>query len=740
MLPEQLSSIFRIKQKSYKMVLILSLIDYYDQSKSLSFPLSAIAERFLAYFQENSRLGKKVDSPPPAIASQWDGITLSQTISLLKTPLEALSAILEVDHSQQRISFRHDIADKLDDNVIRELKEYAMKDLENYNNKLEYPGFSFHSALSEIMSSYITAKNQAFAGHPLGTLFRQTIPEFLRSLSFMNPNYKVDGSVGKGNWANIPWIAVMDKRITDTTQHGEYIVYLFSEDMESVYLTLAQGVTVPKDELGKKEGYQYLENKAAEIRELIPLEGMQKDDGINLTSKTGLGRDYQVSTIAYIRYDREDIPDDDQLQSDLENVVSNYKMYVEHVLQNKNADEEVPAPEVKESPILISLTVSEQLEQVKSFISHRGFHYPPGLIENLYLSLKTKPFVILAGVSGTGKTKLVKLFAEALGATTDNGQFTLIPVRPDWSDPSDLLGYKDLSGVFRPGRLAEVLGEASQPENQHKPYFICLDEMNLARVEYYFSDVLSVIETQEWRQDRIVTSKLINRESLLPDDQLLYGDLSIPDNVYLIGTVNMDETTHPFSKKVLDRANTIEFNYINLQEYPSLVLHEKEATDLPVHNSFLRSEYLQLIDVYSEHTELVHATTEKLVKINHILEEIHSHVGFRIRDSICFYMVYNQRFELLSDDEAFDLQLLQKILPRVQGSSLSVKRVLLKLLQGALGRTLPMSDLMDDASEIYLKWNDNQEENEAKHPLSARKIAFMLRRLEEDGFTSYWLS
>lgn len=738
MLPEQLASIFRIKQKSYKMVLILSLIEYYERFKSLSFPLNTIAERFLTYFQEKSRLGKSVDSPPPGRASHWDEFTLSQTISLLKTPLEALSTILEVDQEQQTVTFHADIADKLDDNVIQELKEYALKELQNYNDQLGTPAFSLQNALFEIMKSYISAKSQAFAGHPLGALFRQTIPEHIRSFSFIDPNYKIQGSVGQGNWANIPWIAVMDKRITDTTQHGEYIVYLFSEDMESVYLTLAQGVTVPKDELGKKEGYQYLENKAAEIRELIPLEGMQKDDGINLTSKTGLGRDYQVSTIAYIRYDREDIPDDDQLQSDLENVVSNYKMYVEHVLQNKNADEEVPAPEVKESPILISLTVSEQLEQVKSFISHRGFHYPPGLIENLYLSLKTKPFVILAGVSGTGKTKLVKLFAEALGATTDNGQFTLIPVRPDWSDPSDLLGYKDLSGVFRPGRLAEVLVEASQPENQHKPYFICLDEMNLARVEYYFSDVLSVIETQEWRQGRIVTSKLINRESLLPEDQLLYGDLSIPDNVYLIGTVNMDETTHPFSKKVLDRANTIEFNYINLQQYPSLALHEREATDLPVHNSLLRSEYLQLIDVYSEHTELVHATTEKLVKINHILEEIHSHVGFRIRDSICFYMVYNRRFELLSDDEAFDLQLLQKILPRVQGSSLSVKRVLLKLLQEALGRTLPVSDLMDDASAIYLKWNDNQEE--AKHPLSARKIAFMLRRLEEDGFTSYWLS
>lgn len=740
MLPHQLSSIFRTKQKSYKMVLILCLIDQYEQTSSFFSPLSTIAERFLAYFQENGRQGIKVDSPPSGMATHWSEFTLSQTLTLLKTPLDALSAILEVDYDQRVVSFRPDIANKLDDDIIQELKEYALNELENYNEKLGRPTISLHSALSEIMNNYITARNQTFAGHPLGTLFRQTIPEQLRSLSFVDPNYKIQGSVGMGNWANIPWIAVMDKRITDTTQHGEYIVYLFSEDMESVYLTLAQGVTVPKDELGKKEGHQYLEQKANELRRLLPLEGMQKDDGINLTSRSGLGRDYQVSTVAYIRYDRDALPDDDQLLADLENVVTNYKMYVDNVLKNNGNDEEVPPKEEEGSTSLSSLNVPEQIEQIQSYISRRGFHYPHGLIENLYLSLKTKPFVILAGVSGTGKTKLVKLFAEALGATGDNHQFTLIPVRPDWSDPSDLLGYKDLSGAFRPGRLAEVLVEASQPANQHKPYFICLDEMNLARVEYYFSDVLSVIETQEWKQDRILTSKLINRESLLQEDQSVYGDLSIPDNVYLIGTVNMDETTHPFSKKVLDRANTIEFNYIDLQQYPSLALQEEE-TLLPVHNSFLRSEYLQLVDVYADYTDLVHTTTEKLVKINHILEEIHSHVGFRIRDSICFYMVYNQRYELLTPDEAFDLQLLQKILPRVQGSSLSVKRVLLKLLEGALGRKLSsFSDLMEDASNIDQEWNDDQEEKKAKHPLSARKIAFMLRRLEEDGFTSYWLS
>ncbi|HWO96380.1 MAG TPA: DUF3578 domain-containing protein [Bacillus sp. (in: firmicutes)] len=737
----ELSTIFRSEQKSYKMVLILSLLEYYNQTHSFNAPLSTIAERFLAYYQHNSKEGHKVDNPPQNEASSWDEFTLGQTKSLLKTPIDALSSILKVNQENQTVSFLPEIIERLNEDVLEELERYAQAELHKYNQKLEYsgiqPAFSLHGALSEILDNYLTARTESFAGHSLGMLFRQTIPEQLRALPFMDEHYKIQGSIGQGNWANIPWIAIMDKRITETTQQGEYIVYLFSEDMKSVYLTLAQGVTLPTKERGKKEGYQYLVEKVNEIRNLLPLENMQKDDQIHLTT-SGLGRDYQVSTVAYVRYDRDSLPDDEQLWADLENFVSNYRLYVEHVLNNNHAEHNSNTKK-EETELLSSLSVPEQVQQIKTFIEQKGFHYPKGLIENLYLSLKTKPFVILAGVSGTGKTKLVKLFAEAIGATGINGQFTLIPVRPDWSDPSDLLGYKDLSGAFRPGRLAEVLVEASKPENHHKPYFICLDEMNLARVEYYFSDLLSVIETQEWQGERMVTSKLINRDSLRDEDQPLYGDLYLPDNVYLIGTVNMDETTHPFSKKVLDRANTIEFNYIDLQQYPDLTSSEKVST-LPVHNHFLRSDYLQLVDVYQEYNDLVHSATEKLVRINHILEEIHSHVGFRIRDSICFYMVYNRRFELLSDDEAFDLQLLQKILPRVQGSSMSVKRVLLQLMQGALGRTLPVVELLEDASELYAKWNDNQEEAKAKHPQSARKIAFMLRRLEEDGFTSYWLS
>ncbi|WP_223070241.1 McrB family protein [Paenibacillus caui] len=397
-------------------------------------------------------------------------------------------------------------------------------------------------------------------------------------------------------------------------------------------------------------------------------------------------------------------------------------------------------------PVIEDVDVPGVVNRIKTYIEKNGFHYPDKHIENFYLSLKTKPFVILAGISGTGKTKLVKLFAESLGATGENGQFTLIPVRPDWSDPSDLVGYKDLSGKYKPGRLTEVLASASLPENRHKPYFICLDEMNLARVEHYFSDLLSLLETQRWQDSKIVTEVLIPTSSLdRIEDQEAYGNLGIPENVYLIGTVNMDETTYPFSKKVLDRANTLEFNHINLMQLPwSEGEGEPGSLDIelePVSQLFLRADYLTLANVDMDYKELVIRTTNKLVAINQILEEIHAHVGFRIRDTICFYSIYVHRFGLLTEDQAFDLQLLQKILPRIQGSHASVKRVLLKLLKGCLdGESVNVNSLMEDASTLYSRWDAGKTPPPAKYPNSARKLAFMLRRLEENGFTSFWLS
>ena len=117
---------------------------------------------------------------------------------------------------------------------------------------------------------------------------------------------------------------------------------------------------------------------------------------------------------------------------------------------------------------------------------------------------KINPFTILAGTSGTGKTRLVRLFAEAIGATTENGRYKLVSVRPDWSDSSDLFGHVDLNGKFVPGAIIDFINAAEWDSD--KPYFLCLDEMNLARVEYYLSDILSVIETRGYKEGRITTS------------------------------------------------------------------------------------------------------------------------------------------------------------------------------------------------------------------------------------------
>ncbi|PYI50280.1 MrcB family domain-containing protein [Paenibacillus flagellatus] len=740
-LPASLTGIFAHKQKSYKMVLVLAVLDMMEEQKKQEVPITLARTQFLKQLQSRESQGLPVDTPPESLGPRWSEIQGYQINSLIRTPIEALSSVLVHDTGKHTLRFVDSLRAQWSESVAQELRELALRELDAYyESQQPLTSVSLREHLLKVMSEYTAAKREPFSSHPLGTFVRHTIPQELHGLPFIDRQLRIQGSVGMGNWATVPWIAIMDRRITETTQQGEYIVYLFAHDMSAVYLAFHQGVTVPLKEKGKVEAYKYLRQKAAEIQAKLPLGGMRKDQDIQLMS-TGLGQDYQASTVAYYRYDRDRMPSDEQLLADLKNVVENYKLYVELTLNQPDGGQEEQVLNPTPDEVLLPVTpisVPAQLKAIQAYIQQKGFHYPEHLIENFYLSMKTKPFVILAGVSGTGKTRLVKLFAEALGATSANRQFTLIPVRPDWSDPSDLLGYKDLSGVFRPGKLTEVLVEAAQPVNRDKPYFICLDEMNLARVEHYFSDLLSILETQDWEDGHIVTAPLIQQEALsLEEDRERFGDLRLPDNVYLIGTVNMDETTHPFSKKVLDRANTIEFNYINLAQFPSAGDEGAEPQATPASNTFLRTEYLQLVDVYRDYKSLVEETTEKLVSINGILEEIHSHVGFRIRDAICFYMIYNERFQLLNPDAAFDFQLLQKILPRVQGSSSSVKRVLLKLMEEALGRRLATQELMEDASELYASVSKI---DSAKYPLSARKIAFMLRRLEEDGFTSYWLS
>ena len=351
------------------------------------------------------------------------------------------------------------------------------------------------------------------------------------------------------------------------------------------------------------------------------------------------------------------------------------------------------------------MTIKERVAAIRKYIEAKGFNYDGSLIENFYLGLKSKPFVILAGTSGTGKTRLVKLFAEAIQA-----KYLSVPVRPDWSDSSDLFGHKDLNGNFIKGAIIDFVKDAI--DDKTTPYILCLDEMNLARVEYYMSDILSVIETREFDENKKITSKpLVSKEYCRNSNgRNEYGELQFPGNLYIVGTVNMDETTFPFSKKVLDRANTIEFSYVNLLSMPSF--STATADKITVTNEFLVSKYITLNDCDAADREYIGSVCTTLSRINSILEIANAHIGYRVRDEIVFYMLNNREADLLDDKVAFDNQIMQKILPRIQGSSESIKTMLGELLKIC--------------------------ESE-KYEASAKKINFMIKRYEEDGFTSYWL-
>ena len=581
-----------------------------------------------------------------------------------------------------------------------------------------------------------TIKNKVYK-HPLGNVITDIIPSKIeKTLNLSSNIYKVKGSHGVGRWARIPWIAIFNKRLTDTAKQGVYIVYLVNPRNKELFLTLNQGATevisgtIDKFNIsvtGAKNtsANNILRTRANEIRKLLHDEELFYDEGIDTGSEA-----YDAGCIYYKKYTLDNLPNDNGLIDDLNKYIKVYQKYVDMVFNGetveieRNMEYENSMEVDKHEEIGSLMNVKESIETIKEYIESKGFSYEEGLIENFYLSLKSKPFVILAGISGTGKTRLVKLFAEALGATDLNGQYKLISVRPDWSDSSDLFGYVDLNGKFICGPITRCIEEANN--NLNKPYFLCLDEMNLARVEYYLSDVLSIMETRDFKNGRIITDGIrING----------HKDITIPENLYIIGTVNMDETTFPFSKKVLDRANTIEFSYVDLMPdfEKECIRFEKETK---VSNSFLKTEYLYLNECNDEEVKIVKDICEELQEINEILKNANAHVGYRVRDEISFYMLNNYKNKLLDSTEAFDNEILQKILPRIQGSGNDIREVICDLFRYCASDYVGYRTDLGDAGKQMFKVLETEK---VKYPKSANKLAYMMRRYEKDGFTSYWI-
>lgn len=596
----------------------------------------------------------------------------------------------------------------------------------------------------QFMNEYADELNEARAHEdfkrPFGNLVRHDIAQIIQE-KVNNTIYKVKGSVGAGRWTDVPWIAVFDTRITSSAQKGVYIVYLLNKNTKELYLTLNQGATDVAQEGGNSSEGKLaftgiatasndkttgsLKAKADGIRNAISGRSKLESGVINTGSKA-----YDAGCIYFKKYSLLSLPEDDELFADLYRFVEAYRLYYDLVFcAQKQEDKVIEA--VCNNGEMNPMAIKDQIDNIKRYIEGNGFTYSGDLIENFYLSLKSKPFVILAGTSGTGKTRLVKLFAEAIGATAENGRYKLVSVRPDWSDSSDLFGHANLQGEFVPGAIIDFIKKAS--ENKEKPYFLCLDEMNLARVEYYLSDFLSIIETRKRNNENgeIITDEIV----LDKVAQENYGGLYLPENLYVIGTVNMDETTFPFSKKVLDRANTIEFSYVDLNPDFSSDVEATEGIELG--NEFLKTKYIILkTDTDASDYAYITEVCTELQVINRILQEANAHVGYRVRDEIVFYMLNSEKAKLLSYEDALDNEIMQKILPRIQGSGAAIKELLCELFKKFAG---DYSGLSQESTWKQMKTYIGANEKNCKYKKSAEKICYMMRRFEEDGFTSYWL-
>lgn len=480
-----------------------------------------------------------------------------------------------------------------------------------------------------------------------------------------------------------------------------------------------------KSELSYEEIYmnlkQYysIQKHRHDLKEIKDLESWDKSKYIDKIKKTAMK---YLPQQYFIQDDKNEIYSlSDDIKQYIENpeFIQQFKDAVAFLENKYFGEENMKQLKVTNQP------KKEIVDNIFKYISSQGYEYSKELISNLYLSLKTKPFVILAGISGTGKSKIVRLFAESLGATVENNQFNMISVKPDWNDSTELIGYKNIESKFIKGKLTQIIEEASK--NLDKPYFVCLDEMNLARVEYYLSDYLSIIESRRKIEDEIITDKLIYDSEIDEEEKL-----SLPENLYIIGTVNMDDTTFQFSRKVLDRANTIEFSEVNLENLFGLTsIEENVDKSIEVYNDFLKSTYLKTLDIEDEYRDYAVKINKKIISINEILKKSQKQFAYRVRDEILFYMIENKKANLLDENEAFDYQIMQKVLPAISGSENSVKETLVNLFNFVCEKEI-LNDSDIEEAEQFLNSQD------IKYKKSAEKIIYMLKGYNYDGYASYW--
>ena len=416
--------------------------------------------------------------------------------------------------------------------------------------------------------------------------------------------------------------------------------------------------------------------------------------------------------------------------------------YLTFLKEEYSGDTIISPKEVK--PQAVDLRQQDfNLSSFKTACETAGLIYSEKLLARFTASLATKPFVLLTGLSGSGKTKLAQAFAQWI--CESKNQYCIVPVGADWINREPLLGYVNALDnreyVLPENGALELIIKAN--DDKEKPYFLVLDEMNLSHVERYFADFLSVMESKDKIKLHSAEKNLNNNaDKDFVDAIEVSSKLAWPKNLFVIGTVNIDETTYMFSPKVLDRANVIEFRITanELKDYFKLSDKEldmdmlfEDNTDVGRGAKYGRS-FVKIANnggAIKDATEL----NDELEKFFKKLQEIGAEFGYRSASEIqtLFKMLDEIDISYSSrTNDKIDIAIMQKLLPKLHGSRSKLVDVLSVLASFCYDKK-EFSD--GELKEIFKQ--PNKFDAKIKYPISLEKINRMYQNVIDNGFTSY---
>jgi len=542
----------------------------------------------------------------------------------------------------------------------------------------------------------------------------------------------VKASIGMtGNLAKIPWISYCAEG--QETQKGIYPVLLFYGTPE--FIRKNRNNTIVKKIV---LAYGISANKRPDV-----LWGAQVD-GKETIQEAFAKWKYKTSDIrinkynssyVYKTYDWTDDVNYDIIQKDVDSIIDIYM----NIIENSDNKSTVLINQILKRESLIKIT--------SSIIPYRTY----------ITAIKSKPFLLLAGISGTGKSRIVRELARACWEEGSEEfeepkpkNFKMIQVKPNWHDSSELIGYVSrVSGKaeFVAGDFLKFIAYAW--ENEDIPYFLCLDEMNLAPVEQYFAEYLSVIESRKNINGEIITDAIIEKNtekwylnlvSNLTENEKLREQfetdgITIPKNLIVVGTVNMDETTFSFSRKVLDRAMTIEMNEVDLEGG----LDKKYESIGKLGAAELIGNAVEGVDVYADNKGVCDRVINYLKAINGELEGTPFKVAYRTRNEFLLYVVNNLPYN--KDENGEDIAQ-EVVMARALDEITSMK-----ILSRIEGDTEKIGDLLDRLKEVIKKqlneissgkeYSGTKDKEGTEYSVSLAKLKEMKLRLKS-GYTCFW--